>query len=255
MKEEIRRLQREAERIASKRPLPEFYIRFKAPLAQARKLFFTHPLVLHLRRQVEPLLHEDLGHGSYHCKHVSLDSAAIIHMELELSPIQPARLERLMVLGQFAGLLHDICRNEKEHAEAGAREAEKILENYPLSQEEVLCICQAIRNHEAFTTPIPCSQHWSQLISDCLYDADKFRWGPDNFTHTIWHMVNHRGVTVPELIESFPWGMSGILRIQETFRTSIGRQYGPDIIETGVAVGKEVYRHLIQRYAEEPGEE
>ncbi|MGD9503652.1 MAG: HD domain-containing protein [Syntrophobacteraceae bacterium] len=253
MRDEIVRLQMEARRIAARSRRPEFYRRFQAPLALARKLFFTHPLVARLRRKVEPLLHESLGHGFYHCKHVSLDCAALVCIEMEDDPAAQEHVERFMVLAEMAGLLHDISRSEKNHAEVGAREAERILEAFPVSAEEALAICQSIRNHEAFTDPVACSTEWGQMLSDCLYDADKFRWGPDNFTHTLWCMASQKGISLDELIERFPKGVSFVLRIQETFRTPLGRQYGPEIIETGIAIGKELYRHLIQVH--EVGEE
>ena len=44
--------------------------------------------------------------------------------------------------------------------------------------------------------------------------------------------------------------MSGTVRIIETFRTPTGRQYGPEIIETGMEIGKEIYRYLLQHYRE-----
>jgi hypothetical protein len=238
-------MQREAERIAAKHPPPEFYTRFKAPIALARKLFFSNPLALRLRKWVEPILQEDLGHGLLHSSRVSIDAATLIFVELEPHEPRQRHRERLMLLGLLAGLLHDICRNAERHAEAGAEEAGKVLVDFPLSPREIQCICGAIRNHEAFIAPVPCGLPWSQLISDCLYDADKFRWGPDTFTHTLWHMVSHQSLTPQELIERFPWGMTGIYRIAETFRTPTGRQYGPDIIETGVLIGKEIFRHLI----------
>jgi len=244
----ILRLQREAEWIASKHPPPEFYTRFKAPLALARKLFFTNPALVRLRRMVEPILQEDMGHGLFHSTRVGIDAAALIFVELESDHIGHIKVERLMVLGLICGLLHDLCRDEAGHAEAGAKEAEKLLRKFPLGPREVKCVCRAISNHEAFIAPLPCDPPWSQLISDCLYDADKFRWGPDNFTHTLWYMVNHQGITPQELIEKFPWGMTGILRISETFRTPTGRQFGPDIIETGVAIGKEIYHYLLQHF-------
>lgn len=250
MNEFTLRLQREAERIASKHPPPEFYSRFKAPLALARRLFFTTPVLVRLRRMVEPILQEDLGHGIFHSTRVSIDTAALIFVELERDHFTQIKVERLMVLGLICGLLHDLRRDEENHADAGSREAARILRNFPLGPREVKCVCRAIANHEAFVPPLPCDPSWSQLISDCLYDADKFRWGPDTFTHTLWRMVNHQGITPPELIEKFPWGMTGIFRIAETFRTGTGRQYGPDIIDTGVAIGKEIYRYLLHSYRE-----
>jgi hypothetical protein len=250
MHELILRLQREAERIAAKHQIPEFYIRFKAPMALARRLYFTSPMVVLLREMVQPVLQEEMGHGIFHCSRVGIDSAALIHVEMESDPVNRHRTERLMVLGLIAGLLHDICRGQEHHAEAGAVEAAGILDDLPLSDDEVQCICQAIRNHEAFTPPVHSGRPWFQLISDSLYDADKFRWGPDTFTHTLWHMVSHQELTPQELIEKFPWGMTGILRILDTFRTPTGRQYGPEIIETGMEIGKEIYRLLVKRFQE-----
>jgi hypothetical protein len=43
-------------------------------------------------------------------------------------------------------------------------------------------IVAAIRNHEAFRKILESEDKSARLVSDSLYDADKFRWGPDNFT-------------------------------------------------------------------------
>lgn len=250
MDEVMRKLQREAERIAARHQLPDFYIRFKAPMALARRLYYSDPLVFRLREMLRGNFQEDLGHGEYHCMRVSLDSATILFVELEPQHLEMMQVERLMVLALFAGLLHDIRRADENHAQAGADRAEQLLGCFPLAEDEIHCVCRAIRNHEAFQATLPCSRPWSQLMSDCLYDADKFRWGPDNFTHTLWHMVSHRGISPQELIDRFPWGVSGILRIIETFRTGTGRQFGPEIIETGVEIGKEIYRYLLKHHRE-----
>lgn len=253
MDDEIRRLQLEAERIAARHKVPDFYIRFKAQMALARRLYHVDPLVVRLRGRVTPLLNEDLGHGLYHCSRVGLDAAALICIETLANRIEQRRVERLMLLGLFAGLLHDISRGEEKHAEVGAVEAERLLEGFPLHEIEVACICAAIRNHEAFTTPEPFLRPWFHLVSDSLYDADKFRWGRDTFTHTIWYMIDHQKMTPQQLISRFPWGMSGIQRIQETFRSTTGRHFGPQIIETGMEIGKEIYHYLRQRYPEHGG--
>ncbi len=246
----VLRLQREAELIASRYPCPSFYLQFKAPLALARKIFFSHPLLLTLRDRVRPLLQEGLGHGMHHSTRVSIESAALISVELAADPQDAARVEKLMLLGLVAGLLHDISRGQEHHAKVGARAAEPILIELALEKEEIDCVCQAIRNHEAFVTPRVCRRPSFQLISDCLYDADKFRWGPDNFTHTLWCLMNHFSLTPEELIKRFPWGVTGMMRIADTFRTSTGRQFGPEIIETGIEIGKEIYRYLVQNFGE-----
>lgn len=249
MDEVTRKLQREAERIAARHPLPEFYARFQAPAALARKLFFRHPTLSLLRRDLQPFLHDELGHGLYHSTRVSIDTATLVYVELQYQgKVARDRVERLMVLGIAAGMLHDIRRNEGEHARLGAEEAARVLRRYPLGCREIQCVCAAIRNHEAFTTPTTGGPEWFELVSDCLYDADKFRWGPDTFVHTLWHMVSQQGLSPRDLIARFPWGMTGLARISETFRTGTGRQYGPGIIDTGAEIGKEIYQYLRRHY-------
>jgi hypothetical protein len=250
MNEVIWKLQQEAQRIASRHPLPEFYSRFKAPLAIARRIFYNHRGVVRLRGMLEPGYNEALGHGVYHSSRVSVDCAALIHIETDGDRMKPAVVERLMVNGIYAGLLHDICRDKRNHAERGAEKAETILLAFSLSKNEIACITNAIRNHEAFRHSAAAARQWVQLVSDCLYDADKFRWGADTFTHTLWHMADHQALSPRELIEKFPWGMSGTVRIIETFRTSTGRQFGPEIIESGMEIGKEIYHYLLQHYRE-----
>jgi hypothetical protein len=242
------RLQREAERIASRHRAPEFYSRFKAPMSLARRLYFMNADVIALRDYVAPLLQEDLGHGLFHSSRVGIDAATIICVEMEAAHVERSRIERLMVLGLMAGLLHDICRGEENHAEAGAVEAERVLRGFSLKDDEIRCVARAIKNHEAFTTPRTSRRPAFQLLSDSLYDGDKFRWGRDTFTHTLWHMMSHQGLTPRELIERFPWGMSGIVRILETFRSTTGKHFGPEIIENGVAIGRDIYRYLLQHY-------
>jgi hypothetical protein len=250
MNEAVWKLQREAERIASKLPLPEFYKRFKAPIAVAKKLFYSDPGALRLREMIEPEYHEELGHGILHCTRVSIDCAALILIETHGDRMEPVAIERLMQLGIYAGLLHDICRDEENHAACGAEKAEKILGAFCLSKDEIACIGNAIRNHEAFTPAVELHPEWAQLVSNCLYDADKFRWGADTFTHTLWRMMDHQALSPREIIDKFPWGMSGTVRIIETFRTPTGRHYGPEIIETGMEIGKGIYRYLLRHYRE-----
>jgi hypothetical protein len=155
-----------------------------------------------------------------------------------------AELERAVVLVQLAGLLHDIKRMEEKHALAGAMLARKLLDGFLLSRSEVNCVAEAIANHEAFSEPQNFDTLTDQLVADALYDADKFRWGPDNFTHTVWYMMSSQQVDVAELVGRFPWGVDGILKIRETFRTNTGAQYGPEFIDLGLQIGKEIYQNL-----------
>ncbi|MDR3567389.1 MAG: hypothetical protein P4L43_05105 [Syntrophobacteraceae bacterium] len=250
MDEITSKLQQEAQRIASKHPLPAFYTRFKAPLAVARRLFYNHPGIVRLRGIVEPEYNEALGHGVFHSSRVSIDCAALIQIETDGDHMAPAAVERLMVIGIYSGVLHDICREEKDHALIGAQRAKGLLEGFLLTPEEITCVSEAIRNHEAFASSASSGRQWAQLVSNCLYDADKFRWGADTFTHMLWHMMDYQSLSPLELIEKFPWGMSGAASVIETFRSATGRQFGPEIVEEGLEIGKEIYRYLIEHFRE-----
>ena len=92
-------------------------------------------------------------------------------------------------------------------------------------------------------------------MSDALYDADKFRWGPDNFTVTLWKMLRFSKAPIPRLISRFPRGMKGIQRIRDTFRTATGKKYGPEFIDLGLKIGEEIHKFLKERFAEELREE
>jgi hypothetical protein len=38
--------------------------------------------------------------------------------------------------------------------------------------------------------------------------------------------------------------MKGIEKIKETFRTSTGRQYGPEFIDQGIMIGNSIYEEM-----------
>ena len=149
-----------------------------------------------------------------------------------------------MLLAHLAGVLHDIKRMEPEHARRGAEEAEAILQEFELEEKERKAIVQAIRNHEAFKPAEPLEEPSLQVLSDALYDADKFRWGPDNFTETVWMMVAPMNVPLDSLLDYFMPSLDGIERIAGTFRTRTGREYGPDFIVRGLEIGQRIYQEL-----------
>ena len=145
---------------------------------------------------------------------------------------------------EIAGLLHDIKRKEKDHAVLGSIEAGRILAAIGLDSAEREYITNAIKNHEAFKEVQGSNSTAGQLVSDALYDADKFRWGPDNFTTTLWLMVESNNTSPQALHGVFKEKMKGIEKIKETFRTEAGRTYGPEFIDQGLQIGDRIYEEL-----------
>lgn len=229
---------------------PLFYEQQRLPLNTSRQAFEENETV---QRCLAFVAEKGFfaGHAERHIRQVAVEAGTIILIERSGRTTTGRKRQRLCFLAHIAGVLHDIKRSEPNHAKAGALEAEAILNALDFSDEEREMVVQAIANHEAFQAHETLADPDGQLLSDALYDADKFRWGPENFTDTLWDMLALRkGENIPLLFERFPRGMEGILRIRETFRTETGRRYGPDFIDRGLEIGRRLLGQYLARQKE-----
>ena len=241
-------LRQHARKLVAQLPLPDFYQDCHDAHLASHHLFETHPIIAELRQFIEIKLEEDYGHGVSHAIKVTLDSGALIYMEgLRLGYSQETICRKILLV-QCAGLLHDIKRKSENHAIAGAVFARQVLTTYPLSALEIDDICWAIRNHEAFQNMASAAAVESLIISDCLYDADKFRWGPDNFSDTVWKMVSFSDPPLSDFLSHYPKGIASIRRIKTTFRSKAGRKYGPQFIDLGLSVGEDLMEIINKRF-------
>ncbi|WP_291323796.1 hypothetical protein [Desulfonatronospira sp.] len=242
MLRELQKIQEQARIMAGQCTL-NFYVRYSRENACSREIFFSHPLIQRLWEDVLPFLNEEFGHGIEHCKKVSIDAGTLAFIETRSWRDQKLS-RRYSLLAQMAGLLHDISRQETDHARKGAELSRIILQYYPLSQEELDDLAFAVSNHEAFSEVLEPAHLRQALLSDVLYDADKFRWGPDNFVTTLWEICSCREWSLEEVLERFPRGLGFIQDVQYTFRTPTGRLYGPEFIQCGLDMGRVLYRCL-----------
>lgn len=243
-------LKKEASRLASELPAPAFYKDLAAQADYSHELFFDHPLPLRMQEDVIPFLYDNFGHGVEHSKKVALDAATIILYEG--GTIEQNKIRHLALMGQLAGLMHDIQRMEDDHAQKAGETAFMILRDYPLSDNEKAMIARAVAEHEAFTDYKPDPDDIEQnLLSGALYDADKFRWGPDNFCTTLWEICDHENWSLNEIYARFPYGLEIIESILPTFRTEAGKKYGPEMIDMGLKIGKKIYKRLGELVAEQ----
>jgi hypothetical protein len=240
------RIQSRARQIVSRFPTPDFYKQEQAAITSSLELMENSQPIADLKTIVADHLEDDFGHGLQHAVKVSLESGSLVLIEGRHMSLSEQTITRHVLLVQCAGLLHDIRRKKKNHAIKGAEFTEKLLGDFPLSEKEIANICLAIQNHEAFKNKIEIDSPEGKLISDCLYDADKFRWGPDNFTHTLWEMVSFFNPPLETFLARYPKGMQGLEKIKHTFRTRTGRKYGPQFIDIGLGIGEELYR-VIQK--------
>lgn len=222
---------------------PLFYGQYEQELLLSSAFFEASSAVSRcLQFLDEAKLHP--AHGILHCEKVAREAGALLLVERQARGLKDTDRDALLLSVQIAGLFHDIRRSEADHPVAGSREAKRILRHFDLSAQYKQYIVAAIRNHEAFKQVLQSADEPARLVSDCLYDADKFRWGPDNFTQTLWLITEAFQIPLRRLYGEFEEKLEGISRISETFRTDTGRKYGPEFIDLGLKIGKEIHQEM-----------
>ncbi len=170
------KIRKRARQIVSKFPTPDFYQNFSQVNEISRRFYETDSLVAKIKLGVSGKVKNNFGHGLEHATKVSIDAGSLMIIEGRLAGYSDDFVTRRVFLAQIAGLFHDIERKHKDHAEKGAVSTRKALKAYPsFTAQEVEDISKAIQNHEAFKKTVEISSPEGGLISDCLYDADKFR--------------------------------------------------------------------------------
>ena len=229
--------------LAQTLPAPTFYGKHARAIQDAEETLKADELV----RKCREYLNEselECAHGVCHCEAVARDAGALILVEAPARGIRGPELDLLFIAAIIAGLLHDIKRRENDHALLGSIEAGRLLSSIGMDCKYRVYITDAIKNHEAFKETYNSDDHAGRLVSDALYDADKFRWGPENFTTTLWLMVEAHNTLPKTLHETFQEKMKGVEKIKETFRTETGKRYGPEFIDQGIRIGNVVYDEL-----------
>ena len=242
-------LRKRARQIVARYPPPDFYIQCATEVRRSRHIFETEPVLRQLRGRLATELDNDFGHGLRHAVRVALDAGALMLVENRDCGDSEAVVNRSAVVAQSAGLLHDIRRKHPQHAVYGATIAGRLLADYSFSQQEVEDICIAIRCHEAFKDSTPAGRRVAILVADCLYDADKFRWGPDNFSDTLWDMLRCTNPAFAEFVSRYPDGIRSLEKIRDSFRTRTGRKFGPQFIDFGLSIGRELREIIFSDYA------
>lgn len=222
---------------------PSFYADNRNELQTAHEMLRTNSILRKCRSYLDESF-MGIGHGLAHSEAVAKESGAILQVESRLSDLDSKLVQELIVYVQIAGLLHDIRRKEKDHTVRGSDEARRILENFRIGSNYKRYITSAIRNHEAFKDILESENEIAKLISDSLYDADKFRWGPDNFTTTVWLILDSAKTPVEILCRDFIENLRYIEKIKDTFRTGTGKRYGPEFIDMGIKIGNVIYEEM-----------
>jgi hypothetical protein len=237
-------LKRHARELSHSRPQPAFVLECAEELSHASNLFFDHPLMLRLQNDALGFLNDACGLGVEHGKRVAVDAAALVLVEP--SGLNQEERRRLALLAEMAGLLHDSMRHEDDHPDKGADLCLRILRGYPLAPEERVWIAQAVSLHEADQPQAEGGPENARLLSGAVHDADRFRFGPDIFTATLWEFCECDDWTLEEIVRTFPKGPEHAGACAHGFRTEQGRRYGPAMLSEGLALAKD-YERLFQK--------
>jgi hypothetical protein len=238
-----KRLKKTAWKISEFLGVPSFYLEHKQEREISRELLKHNGLIKKCRSCLD-LSAMDSVHGIPHAEAVALDAGTVVQVEGSIQSMSKDVIRELVTYVQIAALLHDIKRTEENHTIAGSNEAKRILQDFQIEERYKRYIISAIRNHEAFKEVLASEDEMAQLISDSLYDADKFRWGPDNFTTTLWLLIKSRNMPLRILYENFIMNLRYIDNIKNTFRTLTGKRYGPEFIDMGIIIGQVIYREM-----------
>jgi len=242
-------IRQRARQIVSQYPSPDFYQDHSLANEVSLQYLETNPFTEKLRSFVAEHVDDNFGHGIKHALKVAIDAGALMIIENKLAGRSDNFINQRVIVVQCAGLLHDIQRRHEDHAVKGAVYAKQVLQTFPFKSNEVDDVCRAIRNHEAFKKTVKASTSEGALVSDCLYDADKFRWGPDNFTDTVWAMASFFNIPVAQFMDLYPEGMEKLAKIKHTFRTNTGKKYGPQFVDLGLAIGEELFDVIQTEFA------
>lgn len=237
-------IRKRARQIVDESPQPDFYRDQAEANRHSLEVYSHDPVVQAIKTHITGMMDGNLGHGLHHAEKVSLDAGALVLIVCRMLERSEKDTERLLLLVHSAGLLHDVMRKKQNHAVEGADYASTLLTDYPFTGPEIIDICEAIRNHEAFKTVGGDLTADGMIISNCLYDADKFRWGPDNFSHTVWDMVSNARIPLKVFMSHFPRGLETVGRVRDTFRSEPGKMYGPQFIDIGMAIGTKLYQAI-----------
>jgi len=242
------RIRARAREIASHFPIPDFYIEYSEEYETSQAFFDSDTTISEIKKHLNEEMDDTFGHGMKHATKVSVDAGSLILIEGKKEGLSESTLIKRMRLIQSAGLFHDIKRKHNNHAVLSANYAGSVLSSFSFDTEEIFEICFAIKNHEAFKELEYSDSSDTMMVSDCLYDADKFRWGSDNFTDTIWDMISASSLPLTIFVDKYPKGIEFLNRIKKTFRTDTGEKFGPQFINIGLAIGKELYDVIINEF-------
>ena len=227
----LKRFRDDACRLAQTLPRPRFATSFAREIEAARMAFFYETLISRLRDEALTFLYDDFGFGIEHSKAVAVDAAAIVLAETSAWLREDSR--RMALLALLAGILHDATRLDEDGEAKAGELSRSILAHYPLTDGERDMVAWAIRDHEIREGYAPPHDPRAALLSAALYDADKFRYGPDIYVTSLWEFCDYEDMPAQYAVNCLEAAERRLPDLAGTFRSRPGRAFGEEYLECG----------------------
>lgn len=153
-------------------------------------------------------------------------------------------------------------RKSVRHQSVSKRMAKEMLDQKGIRTNHVL---EAIEEHENPSWE-PTGDELRDIVVGSVYDADKIIWGPPLSLKRAWTMAEEKGIPPRYIKKEMEKGWNGAIlgklkkyaagpEDEENFKTRLGKEYGPDLIQKGVEFGKKAVDILEQETDQEEVQE
>ncbi len=220
----------------------DFHRALADEIVYSRESFFDHPLIIDLQDDVLPFLYEDPGHGVEHSKKVAIDASALVLKE-GVNRFSSASLRNMAFIAQIAGLLHNVCRQDKRQTDKCSDLALILLREKSLTNMDRTIIFDAIAFNEADTEDFSDAPE-AVLVRHALHDADMLRWGYDPLSTSLWELYGTSFVSFKEVEAALDTSVERNTANMDAFLTPTARQFGADLLHFGIHAAQELKKHV-----------
>jgi len=172
------------------------------------------------------------GHGYEHLEYVATMAGYFAESEGANSDV--------IEMAVLAGLFHDTERHigyGEDHMIEAENTTRLILGESGIREEWIEVIATAVRHHDHIEyNP---DDNTTRIVFGSIFDPDHFRYGFER-EDTFWRMKEKRGAQPGEVIHDYQF----LPPFRNAWKTKLGRQIGPKIIDFGLAIAQEVERRF-----------
>lgn len=172
------------------------------------------------------------GHGFEHLEYVATMAGYFAETE--------GADNEVIEMAILAGLFHDSERHlgfGEDHMIAGGKTTRLILRESGIKDGWINIIALVVRNHDLIEfNP---GDETTRIVFESIFDPDHFRYGFER-EDTFWRMKEKRGVPPEKVIHDYQF----LPPFRNAWKTKLGKEIGPKIIDFGMAIAREIERRF-----------